>query len=390
MKLSDWITLVCFLIVLVILWQFRQILLVVFASVVLAIALNSLVRRIVNRFRVGRGQAVLITMSWVLVLLILSTVLIFPLFIGQFEQLLKLVPQGFAEFEGWLTQWMADPPRWVPDFLAQEDLPGLSDILRQLTSVGSQFFGNFLTIFSGSINTALQILLFLVLTVMLLSSPHAYRRLLLRLFPSSYRNRADEILSKCESALLCWLGGVSINALFVAILSFVGLVLLGIPYSFANAMLAGLFNFIPNIGPGLSAIFPIIVAMSKSFGSAISVFLLYVVIQNLESYWFSPMMMQRQISLLPAATLIVQLFFAKFFGVLGLILALPLAVVCKTWIEEAWITDVLEKGDLALQNPDAALPDLADALLFEQGETQAQGSDQEGSLITTKGRDTAQ
>ena len=70
---------------------------------------------------------------------------------------------------------------------------------------------------------------------------------------------------------------------------------------------------------------------------------LYVMIQNLESYWFSPMMMQRRVSLLPAATLIVQLFFANFLGPVGLILALPLAVVCKTWIEEAWIVDVLDQ-----------------------------------------------
>jgi predicted PurR-regulated permease PerM len=56
------------------------------------------------------------------------------------------------------------------------------------------------------------------------------------------------------------------------------------------------------------------------------------------------MMMKKRVALLPAATLIVQLFFANFLGPVGLILALPLAVVCKTWIEEAWIVDVLEKG----------------------------------------------
>jgi predicted PurR-regulated permease PerM len=109
-------------------------------------------------------------------------------------------------------------------------------------------------------------------------------------------------------------------------------------------MLAGVFNFIPNIGPALSAIFPIIVALSQSFGSAIAVLVLYVLIQNLESYWFSPMMMQQKVSLLPAATLTGQIFFATFLGPVGLILALPLTVVCKTWIEEAWIIDVLEKG----------------------------------------------
>ncbi len=347
MKLGDWVGLVCFLLALVILWQFRQILLMVFAAIVMAIALNSLVRRIMRVLKVSRSQSVLIAMSLVFLVMLIFFLLVFPLFAEQFEQLLQLVPQGVSKFDVWLRQRAANPPAWFPESITLGDMPAISDILRQFSTLGTQFFSNFFTIFSGSINTALQLLLLLVLTVMFLGDPQAYRRLFLRLFPSSYRHRTDEILSKCETALLSWLGGVSVNSLFVSSLSFIGLVILGVPYAFANAMLAGVFNFIPNIGPALSAIFPIIVAMSKSFGSAISVFILYVIIQNLESYWFSPMMMRKQISLLPAATLIAQLFFATFFGLPGLILALPLAVVCKTWIEEAWIVDVLEKGDRA-------------------------------------------
>jgi len=350
-KLSDWISLICFVIALVILWQFRQVLLLIFAAVVLSTSLNSLVRKLVKRNEMPRSQAVLLTMGFVLLLLTLFTVLVLPLFVNQFEQLLKLIPDGFNRLDAWMSRTLENPPSWLPEILADFDLPGLSNLLEQFATFGSQFFGNFFSFFSGSLVTLLQTLLLFVLTVMFLSDPQAYRRLLLRLFPSGYRRRADDIFSKCEWSLLCWLGGVSINSLFVATLSFVGLVLLRVPFPFANAMLAGVFNFIPNIGPALSAIFPIIVALSQSFGSAIAVLIFYVVIQNLESYWFSPMMMQRRVSLLPAATLIVQLFFARFLGPLGLILALPLAVVCKTWIEEAWIIDVLEKQQGTNKSP---------------------------------------
>ena len=343
MKLSDWSSLVCFVIALIILWQFRQILLLVFAAVVIAIALNSLVRRLMRIFRLPRNQAVLGAMGLVLLGLSLFLGLVLPLFIEQFEQLLQLIPEGFDQLSAWANESLENPPAWLPDVTAEVELPGFSDLIEQFATLGSQFFGNFFSFFSGSVAILLQTLLLIALTIMMLSDPLAYRRLLLRLFPSFYRQRADEILSRCEWALLCWLGGVSINSLFVAILSFVGLLLLQVPYPFANAMLAGIFNFIPNIGPALSAIFPITVALSQSFGSAIAVIILYVLIQNLESYWFSPMMMRKKVSLLPAITLVVQIFFAKFLGSVGLILALPLAVVCKTWIEEAWIIDVLEK-----------------------------------------------
>lgn len=353
MKLSDWISLICLLIALVILWRFRQIVLLLFAAVVIAIALNSLVRYLMNRLGVSRSQAVGLTAGIVLLGLGLFTVLVLPLFINQFEQLLLLIPQGFNRLRTWGIDTLNSPPQWLPDQFTSAEIPQFSDLIQQFVNLGTEVFGNFFSFFSGSLTILLQILLLLVITMMLLSNPLAYRRLLLRLFPSWYRRRADEILTKCETALMSWLGGVSMSSLFVATVSFLGLLALRVPFPFANAVLAGVFNFIPNIGPTLSAVFPIIVALSQSFGSAIAVIVLYVLIQNLESYWFSPMMMQQQVSLLPAATLTGQIFFATFLGPVGLILALPLTVVCKTWIEEAWIIDVLEKG-----KPEANLPPL--------------------------------
>ncbi|WP_008309892.1 AI-2E family transporter [Leptolyngbya sp. PCC 6406] len=343
MKISDWIGLICLLIALAILWRFRQIVLLLFAAMVIAIALNSIVRRFVRQFRIPRGQAVALTLGLVFFSLVLFVVLVLPLFISQFEQVLELVPKGFNRLREWGTALLNDPPLWLPEQATTTEIPRFSDLISQFWDIGGEFFSNFFSFFSESLTTLLQLLLLVVISLMLLIDPLSYRRLTLRLFPSWYRRRADEILTKCEDALMCWLVGVSISSLFVATLSFAGLLVLRVPFPFANAMLAGIFNFIPNIGPTLSAIFPIIVALSQSFGSAIAVIVLYVLIQNLESYWLSPMLMQQQVSLLPAATLTAQIFFATFLGPAGLILALPLAVVCKTWLEEAWIIDILEK-----------------------------------------------
>ncbi|PZO36284.1 MAG: AI-2E family transporter [Shackletoniella antarctica] len=342
MKLTDWINLASLGVALVIIWQFRQIVLLIFAAVVITIALNSLVRFLSRVYDWPRQRAVLVTAALVLLGAVIFLGLVLPLFISQFQELLLLTPKGFDQLGEWFDAFQVSPPDWFPD----QDLrllPALPDLLRQAASIGSTVFGNFLTFFSSSVAIVLQVLLLLVLTLMMLANPSAYRQLLLRLFPSSYRRRADEILTKCEKTLMFWLGGVALSSIFVATLSFTGLVLLGVPYAFAHAVLAGLFNFIPNLGPTLSAVFPVFVALLQSPGTALAVIVLYVLIQNVESYWFSPMVMQKQVSLLPAATLISQIFFATFLGPLGLVLALPLAVVCKTWIEEAWIVDVLDK-----------------------------------------------
>mgnify|MGYP006280938799 CR=1 FL=1 len=349
MKLTDWLNLAVIGIVLYILWRFRQIVLLIFAAMVLTIALNSLVRRFTRIYSWTRLQAIAATAGLVILGGSIFLGLVLPLFISQFQQLIELIPRGIEQLLLWIDQFLENPPDWFPE----QDLrfiPEFTDLIQQAASIGTTVFGNFFTFFSNSVAILLQLLLLVVLTLMMLVDPPAYRRLLLRLFPSRYRRRADDILTKCETALLGWMGGVALNSAFVATLSFTGLVVLNVPFAFAHAVLAGTFNFIPNLGPALSAVFPVFVALLQSPGKAIAVLVLYVLIQNLESYWFSPMVMQKQVSLLPAATLIAQIFFATFLGPLGLILALPLAVISKVWIEEAWIVDVLDH-DLQADSP---------------------------------------
>lgn len=341
MKLADWIGFLCFILALLILWQFRQIVLLIFTAIILAIALNSLVRWL-QRFRLKRGIAAILALSLVVLFGTLFFSLVMPPFLTQFQQLIELAPRGFNQFIRWIDQLLENPPVWFPQDL-EFRVPTIPEIAQQIGPLAQNVVGNFFAFFSNSLTTLLQLLLVVVLTLMFLTNPNAYRKLLVRLFPSFYRRRADEILSGCETALLLWMGGIVINSIFIAGLSAIGLLILGIPFVFAHALLAGVFNLIPNIGPAASVIFPVSVALLDAPWKALTVIVLYIVIQNLESYWFSPMIMQKQVSLLPAATLTAQIFFASFFGFLGLVLALPLAVVSKIWIEEAIMKDILDR-----------------------------------------------
>ncbi|MCC5896710.1 MAG: AI-2E family transporter [Phormidium sp. BM_Day4_Bin.17] len=346
MKLGDWIAVVCFIIALVIIWEFREALLLVMGAVVLSIALNSLVRLLQNwgdrlQMKPSRGMAVFISIILVGLFGTLFFALVAPPFINQFQQLIELAPIGFQRFLNWLDQIRISPPVWLN--LEQLQLPNFSELAQQVGPLAQNVIENFVTFFSNSLAVLVKLLFVLVLTVMFLVDPTSYRNLLIRLFPSFYRRRADKILTLCEEVLLGWMGGIVINSLFVAILSALGLAALQVRFVFAHALLAGVFNFVPNIGPMLSVIFPISVALLDSPLKALGVLILYLVIQNVESYWFSPMVMRKQISLLPAVTLTAQIFFATFLGLLGLILALPLAVVTKTWLEEAFFKDFLDR-----------------------------------------------
>lgn len=336
MKFGQWLGFISLVLSLYILWQIRQILLLIFAAVVIATALNSLARRL-QKSGLSRTVAVPLTLGIVVLVAILFFGLIVPPFINQFQSLIELLPTAFNQVPGWIRRWRGALPDWFPV------LPDLSNLTQQLQPLVSLLLRNSFAIFSNSLNVLLQLLLVTVLSIMLLVNPQAYQHAFLQLFPSFYRKRADDILTECEAALGNWLAGICVSSLCVSALSGVGLLILGVPLVLAHALLAGLLNFIPNLGPTLSVVFPIAIALIDTPWKAIAVLILYLTIQQLESYWITPTVMARQVSLLPALTLVAQIFFASFFGIPGLLLALPLTVVAKVWLQEVLIKDVLDR-----------------------------------------------
>jgi predicted PurR-regulated permease PerM len=138
------------------------------------------------------------------------------------------------------------------------------------------------------------------------------------------------------------MGGVLISSLCVGLLAAIGLSLLGVKLVAANALLAGILNVIPNIGPTLSTIFPMSVALLDAPWKSVAVLILYVVVQNLESYLITPSVMHHQLQLLPGLTLSAQLIFTVLFGPLGLLLALPMAVCLQVILREVVIHDILD------------------------------------------------
>jgi predicted PurR-regulated permease PerM len=335
-----WIGLIVLLISLYILWQIRQLLLLLLTAVVIATALNRLVLQL-QRLNVKRGWAVLMTLTSLLALLTGFFVLIVPAFVEQFQQLIALLPAGLVRIQTWLSWLELQIIERFPNLPAS--LPDISSLIQQIQPIATQLLNQSVNFFSTSITAFLQFILVLVLTLMLLAQPQPYRQSFIRLFPSFYRRRVDEILTRCDVALGSWAVGALINSVFVAVLSGLGLWIIGVPLALAHAMLAGLFNFIPNIGPTLSAVFPIAVALLDAPWKSVAVLVLYVIIQNIESYWLAPLVMAHQVALLPAITLTAQLLFAGFFGALGLLMALPLTVIAKTWLEEVLFIDILDK-----------------------------------------------
>lgn len=342
MKLGHWIGLLAFAVALYILWEIRQILLQIFAAVVLANSLNRLAQRL-QKIGVTRLGAVLAAIGALLLSIVVFFFLIVPPFANQLQQVIDLVPQGIRQLNRQINEWYELIPNQFNEYV-----PKVDDLVEQAQPFANRLLGGSLAIFSSSLGGLLNVLLILVLGIMMLVNPLAYRQGFIRLFPSFYRRRVDAIMLECEVSLGRWIVGALISMAVVAIFSTIGLAIIGVPAALAQGVLAGLLNFIPNLGPTFSVVPPMLISLldpEKPLLKALLVLGLFVLIQQLESNLLTPYVMAQQVSLLPALTLIGQVFFATLFGFMGLLLAIPLMVVCQIWVRRTLVEDVLDHWD---------------------------------------------
>jgi len=335
--LGKWIGLLAFVISVYILWQIRQVVLLVFAAVVLATGLNRVVRRL-QQSRIKRGIAIGITVVVLLTLIIGFFVVIVPRIVEQLQQLVNVLPQVSVRLRTW-SDWLQAV---IPGSML-EQFRGLENLPQQLQAWLARLLGNFFVLLNNSLAALLSLLLFLVLTIMLLANPLQYRRVFVLAFPAFYRRRADEILSECENSLVGWIRGTLLAMVVIALVSFIGLSILGVPLPFVNAVLAGLLEFIPNVGPVLSVVPPMLLALLDTPWKAGAVLLLYIAIQQFESLVLVPLIMKQEVDLMPVFTILAVVVFASFFGFLGLFLAIPLLIVVQICLKEILVKDILNK-----------------------------------------------
>jgi len=330
-KFGQWITFVCLMICLYIFWQIRDIALLTFAAIICGIVLNRMVR-FLQRWTASRKIAVAVSVGMMSLVVGIFTVIIVPPFSQQLRELIDLAPQVTNQLQQWLQGLENIGP------ISLENFHAVDSISNQLRNFNWEMVVNrFFTLFSNTLSLTLNLLLVIVITIMMLLNPPPYRRLFVKVFPASIRRQVDHVLDECEEAIAGWFIGILFNMGVIALLSTVGLWILGVPLALASGLLAGLLAFIPNMGPVLSVIPPAAIALLDAPWKAIAVVVLYIIIQQLESNLLTPLVMKKQVSLLPAVTLLSQVVFAVFFGFLGLLLALPLTLTIQQWLDEFWV-----------------------------------------------------
>jgi predicted PurR-regulated permease PerM len=169
------------------------------------------------------------------------------------------------------------------------------------------------------------------------AAPEVYRNGFLKLIPPNNRGEAKSVINKVSVTLAKWLKGQLFAMLVVTILTTTGLLILGVPMTFALALIAGVLNFIPNFGPLIALIPAVLVGFMQDTTTGILVAALYITVQVLESSIITPQIQKKLIDMPPAIIMIAQLFMGVLTGGWGLLLATPLVAIIIVLVQELYI-----------------------------------------------------
>lgn len=307
-------------------WLALDLLLLVFAGVLLAIFLRALAGWLASTTRLPLALALAAIVLAMLGSAVLAGVLYAPRLAEQGDELAQRLPRAVADLTSWIKQYSWG--EWVLDRFAA----GASD-----TDVAGQAR----TALSRATDGAVAVIVILFAGLYLAAEPRPYARGLLHLVPPPRRRRAAETLYAAGHVLRWWLLGQTIAMLSVGLTMGFGLAFIGVPFAFALGVLAGLFEFIPLIGPVIALGPALLIALANSPQQALYVLILYTIVQTGESYLLTPLVQRKAIELPPVVTITAQVGLAWAAGPLGLLVAVPLTAVVMVAMQMLYVADRL-------------------------------------------------
>ncbi len=290
-------------------FQIKGILIALFVAYILTAAVAPYVEQLQKK-KVPRPIAIAIPYLAMLIFIGLILFLLVPFFIEQLNVLIK-------SFPGYLEQA-------ARVFNIKFDAGKLSNIITsEFDTISRNALDITTTIFSG----LFSLLTVLVVSFYLLLDHNKLKDGIVRLFPSHVQKDITLLLEQIEEKLGAWLRGQLVLSVSIGLASWIALTILGLEFALPLAIIAGIFEVVPTIGPILGAIPAVIVALNVSPALAILVVVAYIIIQTLEANILVPKIMEKAVGLNPLVILLAILIGGELLGVMGALLSIPLITV---------------------------------------------------------------
>jgi len=310
------------------LYVIRDVLIVLFLAIMLSSAAHPFAKWMGKR-GIPRILSVVILYLIFFGLIVFFLSLVVPILTFELNQLTQFLPNFVTEISSALETAQQSTQAEYSDFF--DEVLGSLDSVTKFLQVTSQSFLNFIV---GVFGGALSFIAIIVISFYLAIMPKGTSEFIRYVLPNQYEDYVIRLWRRSERKIGKWLQGQILLALTVGLMVFVGLSLLNVKYAMVLAILAMILELVPIAGPIIASIPAIFLAFSQSPGLALAVLILYVVIQQIEANALTPLIMGRTVGLNPIAVIIALLIGAKVAGILGILIAVPVAVVVVEIIDD--------------------------------------------------------
>ncbi|MBI4256480.1 AI-2E family transporter [Candidatus Uhrbacteria bacterium] len=315
------------------LWFIRDIVAIFVASILLAALIEPFASWFAAR-RIPRGLAVLIVYTCLLSLTAIFVLLFVPILAHQGGQLVANFSNSYAqtmESLGQVRQFSADYG------FADNLTNSLAAIQQSITDS----FGSFFSTVWGVVGSVAALFIVLVLSFYMVVEEERMRKYFRSLAPIEYQPYVAHVMKKMSRKMGEWLRGQIILGVIVGLAVYIGLTLLGVKYALVLALIAGLLEVVPYVGPIISLVPALIVGLAQSALIGLAVTILYLIIQQLENNILVPKVMQKVTGLNPIISILALLVGLKAGGLAGAVLSIPLAMMGVVILEDLF-RDVTE------------------------------------------------
>jgi predicted PurR-regulated permease PerM len=338
------IGIVAFAALLLFTWVFAATLFLIFAGILLGVFLNAVTEIFGSVIRLGHSLRLAI------VCIVLAAMFCGVLVLGgntiaqQATVLSNTIKSQIGNVKGFLEQHGVDTSfldigsvtpatgsatATAPRNPSGSGLPGADTI----ASGGGAIVSQTLKLILGTIGAVGNFFIVLFLGLCVAAQPSVYRLGLLRMMPLRHRAKATEIVDNIGAMLQRWLLAQIITMAAVFAVTWIGLMVIGVPGAFILGVQAGLLAFIPTVGALLGGLIIVLASLASGWVAAASAFVLFLGVHALESYVLTPLIQRQAINIPPATLFGMQILLGTVFGLWGLALALPLMAIVKVVID---------------------------------------------------------
>jgi predicted PurR-regulated permease PerM len=311
------------------LWVAKDLLLLLFTGVLLAVFLRTLAVWVAEHSGLRLGWSLALVSLVLFGGMIVAGVLFAPRLAQEVRQLSQTLPEAVASLRDQVRQTTFGG--WILEQIGSGGGPQQQQQTQERAQIAVR------RIMDGVV--AVAIILFAGLYFA--TQPQPYQRGLVRMLPQARRQRTAEVLFAGGYTLRWWILGQLLSMTIVGLLMGIGLTIIGVPMAFALGVLAGLFEFIPTIGPIFGLLPALLLSLAEGPQSALYVVALYIVVQTIESYLLTPLVQERVLELPPMVTIATQVLFAWTLGPVGLLIAVPFVALAMVAVQMLYVKDVL-------------------------------------------------